>query len=87
MADQKPQPLLEAMKIAKGTKPGLPIQIQNMVKEIAESSDTEVQKGWAKDVARWLYAECNKEGADEFTILGYTALRNALAPYMPEGEY
>ena len=86
MADQKPQPLLEAVKIAKGTKAGLPMQIQTMLKAISESKDADERVRWAKDVSRWLYTEINKPGADQFTVLGYSALQNALASYLPQGD-
>lgn len=86
MADQKPQPLLEALKIAKGTKAGVPIQIQKMVKQISDSEDAAERKSWAKDVSRWLYTEINKPGVDQFTVLGYSALQNALAPYIPQDD-
>lgn len=74
--------LLEALKIAKASKNGLPMQIQDAVSEIAKSSDPQVRGKRANEVSRWLYAESNQPGVDQFTVMGYNALRNALAPFI-----
>ena len=84
MPDHTKHPLLEALKIAKASPNGLPMQIQNTVKEIAESSSEIERSRKASEVSRWLYAECANPGIDQFTVMGYTALRNALAAYIPE---
>ncbi|GAC1390949.1 MAG: hypothetical protein NVSMB31_08120 [Vulcanimicrobiaceae bacterium] len=82
MADKKSSPLLEALKIAKASKNGVPMQIQNAVKEIETSTDENERRRWANEVSRWLYAESSKPGVDKFTVMGYSALQNALAPYL-----
>lgn len=74
--------LMEALKIAKASKNGLPMQIQDAVSEIANSKDPQVQGKRANDVTRWLYAESNQPGVDQFTVMGYNALRNALEPFI-----
>lgn len=84
MADSKPQPLLEAMKIAKGTKAGLPMHIQNMIHQIATTQDAQERARWAQDVSRWLYAESAKPDLDHFAALGYSTLSNALATYLAD---
>lgn len=76
--------LLEALKIAKANKAGLPIQIQTAVAEIAASEDPEFQRTRAQEVSRWLFVQSNEPGVDRFTQLGYNALRGALAPFIPD---
>lgn len=83
MPDEK-KALLEALKIAKAGKHGLPMQIQDSVTAIAKSTDAADQRKRANEVSRWLYAESNQPGIDQFTVMGYNALRNALAPFIPQ---
>ncbi|MDP9018145.1 MAG: hypothetical protein M3N19_07480 [Candidatus Eremiobacteraeota bacterium] len=82
MPDRNSSPLLEALKIAKASKSGVPMQIQNAVHEIENSKDENERRRWANEVSRWLYAETSKAGVDKFTVMGYSALQNALAPYL-----
>ncbi|MBC5815315.1 MAG: hypothetical protein GIW97_02135 [Candidatus Eremiobacteraeota bacterium] len=84
MSDKENKALVEALKIAKNCKNGVPIQIQNMVKEVTVTADPIERKRWANEVARWLFSESNKPGIDQFSVLGYSALQNALAPFIPE---
>ena len=59
------------------------MQIQNMVKEVTVATDAAERKRWANEVSRWLFSESNKPGIDQFSVMGYNALRNALAPFIP----
>lgn len=83
MSDNDSKALLEALKIARAVKNGVPIQIQNMVREVAAATDPREGQRWAGEVSRWLFEESNKPGIDQFSVLGYNALRNALAPFLP----
>ncbi len=82
MSDTENKALLEALKIAKACKNGVPIQI---VKEVAATADPLERKRWANEVSRWLFSESKKPGIDRFSVLGYSALQNALAPFLLPG--
>ena len=86
MSDKDSKALLEALKIAKAVKNGLPMQIQNIVREVSVSTDPLERQRWAREASRWLYSESNKPGIDQFSVLGYSALRNALAPFLPPDD-
>lgn len=76
-------PLLEALKVARASKNGVPMQIQSLVQEIVDSEDPASRTQKANEISRWLYAEQQKPGVDQFTKMSYNALLNALSGYIP----
>ena len=74
--------LMDALKVAKASGRGLPTQVQDQVKLIAEEQDESERHRLAAEVSRWIYSQHGVPGIDKFTLIAYNALRDALEPYM-----
>lgn len=74
--------LLDALKVAKASKHGVPMHVQNTIEQIAGAPQSDERRAKANEIARWLYQESQAVGVDPFTQIGYNALRSALEPYM-----
>ncbi|MBV8246587.1 MAG: hypothetical protein JOZ38_11735 [Candidatus Eremiobacteraeota bacterium] len=74
--------LMDALKVAKASARGLPTQVQEQVRQIAEVQDENERHRLAAEVSRWIFSQHGVPGIDKFTLIAYNALRDALEPYM-----